>query len=242
MRKLNSEKFRKSAERGNAPHAERGNAMVYILVAIALFGFLTMTLSRQNQQSDNQNLDDEQLELQSTTVMSYATATKSVIDQMRMTGTSIDQLDFVLPNAASYDLGSNIHKVYHPDGGGLSATAANPNIFTGIDNDPDPGWYAGVFNDVEWTDTTATDVILTAHQISEGVCEQINEKITGSTSIPAIGGTGLLADYLVDDADHSGTNTPFNATVCAACEGYPSLCVSNTTGDMWSYYNIIEGR
>ena len=38
-------------------NTERGNAMVYILIALALFGFLTVTMSRQSGQSDSRNLN-----------------------------------------------------------------------------------------------------------------------------------------------------------------------------------------
>lgn len=221
---------------------QRGNAMIYILIAIALFGGLTLVLSRQNEQADSQNIDDELIEFQVSQILNYAAAAQGVVDQMRMSGSAFDSLDFVLPDAASYDLGSHIHKIYHPEGGGLGLKAASTDIFTGTDNDPDPGWYMGVFNTVEWTPSTATDIILTAHQIDQALCARINKNLTGSETIPAIAGTGVLADYLIDDTLHTGTNAAFDTAVCAACDGYPALCVSNTAGDMWSYYSIIEGR
>ena len=84
-------------------------------------------------------------------------------------------------------------------------------------------------------------MILTAHQISQVICETINEKITGTRTIPAMD-TGLsLADYLIDDDLHSGTNAPMDNVACPGCDGYANLCISNDTADMFDYYVIIEG-
>lgn len=232
----------KSEQKKNNHDAERGNVMVYILVALALIGALTMTLSRQNEQSDSQNIDDELIEFQVTRLLNYSAAAQSVVDQMIMSGSDGSDLIFDLPNIASFDTAPYIHKVYHPSGGGLISREANADIFPGTDNDPDAGWYMGRFNNVEWTTTTAQDVILTAHQISELECESINLKITGNTTIPAIAGTGDLADYLIDGSLHTGTNAPFSTAVCAGCDGFVNLCISNTAADMWSYYIVIEGQ
>lgn len=215
--------------------------MIYILIALALFGALTIVLSRQGDQADNQNMTDDMAEFETTQVLSFAQTAQSVVDQMLMSGSNADVLDFSRPNASSYDTAPYIHKVYHPEGGGLITREATSKIFTGTDNDPEPGWYMGRFNNVEWTPSAAADIILTAHQISDVVCRKINEKITGTDTIPAIAGTGNLADYLIDDDEHGGTNDDFEIAVCPDCEGFAMMCVSNTAADMWDFYVIIEG-
>ncbi|MCB1530341.1 MAG: hypothetical protein H6853_01095 [Rhodospirillales bacterium] len=232
----------KSEQKKNGTAAQSGGVMVYILLALALLGALTMTLSRQNEQSDAQNIDDELVEFQVTRLLNYAQSAQSVVDQMIMSGSNTSDLVFDLPNSASFDTAPYIHKVYHPEGGGLISGKADPEIFTGTDNDPDPGWYMGLFNNVEWTPSATQDIILTAHQISKPACENINLKVTGTTTIPAIAGTGVLADYLIDDSLHTGTNADFTAVVCASCDGIAGLCVSNAAADMWSYFIVIEGQ
>ena len=221
---------------------ESGNAMIYILIALALIAALTLALTRQNEQSDALGINDEKAAFFSTQLISYATTAQDSINKMLMSGSQVTDLDYVLPSASSFNTAPNIYKVFHPQGGGLVYKEANPDIFTGSSSDPAPGWYIGRFNNVEWTPTTANDIILTAHQISKPVCENLNKKITGSSTIPAIAGTGNLADYLIGDTNHSGSNAPFTVAVCSDCEGYSSLCVSNDSGDMWSYYVIIEGQ
>lgn len=218
---------------------QRGNIMVYLLIAIALFGALTLILSRQNAQSDAQSTNDEQLTLNANDVIDYANGVQSVIDQMIISGTDLDELSFVNPTSAGFDTGSSIHKVFHARGGGLSRAPANPRLFTGDDDDPDPGWYLGRFNNVEWTPSSARDVILTAHQISQPICAGINKRLHGDAAIPALDGTGNIADYLIDDAEHTGTNAALTEIVCGDCKEKPALCVSNNAGTMWSFYSII---
>ena len=214
--------------------------MIYILIALALFGILTAVLAHQSAQTDSEGLTEEMAQFQSTQVLAFAQGAQSAVNQMLMSGSSPDDLIFDKPNVASYDTPPYIHKVFHPEGGGLVLKEANTELFTGTDNDPVPGWYMGRFNNVEWTPTGDFDIILTAHQISQVICETINEKITGSRTIPALA-AGTLADFLIDDDEHGGTNDNFEATDCAACDGYANLCISNPAADMFDYYVIIEG-
>lgn len=222
--------------------AQSGNAMIYILIALALFGALTMILSRQNERSSNESVTEDLLNFEATRLKSYAASAQDSVNKMIMSGSNVDELDFTMPNSPSYELGITIQKVFHPEGGGLLPGTVETRIFTGTDNAPPPGWYMGRFNHVQWTPTTATDVVLTAHQISQPLCAQINRDITGSDVIPAIAGTGILRDYFIDDVLHTGTNANLTTIVCAACDQKPVLCVSNAAQNMWSVYFVIEGR
>lgn len=235
---MNSEKHDPSAGTG----ARRGNALIYILLALALLGGLTMVLSRTND-SGGDNLDYEKTELLTAHMTAYAGSAKSAIDQMMMGGTSVNNLIFFSPNQASFDsTGNNIHKVYHPDGGGLAYEIPDPNLFTGTSTVPPPGWYVGRFNNVQWTPTAANDIVLAAFGISQGVCASINKKTTGSATIPALGGTGNPATYFVNTTITGVANAAFTTAVCASCEGYPSLCVSSGGATYFTYYNIISGQ
>ena len=87
---------------------QSGNAMIYVLIALALFGFLTLTLSRSNNQADGQDIDDEQAELYALELMEYAASAQAVVDQMLFSGSEIDDLDFVIPSDPAFNL-SLIH-------------------------------------------------------------------------------------------------------------------------------------
>lgn len=218
-----------------------GNALLYILLALALLGLLTMALRSQSDQAGSENLEKEQAQLYATKMVAYAASIKNVVDQMLMTGTLPANLIFLNPKEGGYDTAPHINKIFHPDGGGLTYEAATTPPFQGIEDLTNAGgWYVGRFSNVEWTPNTANDIIITAHRIDRSVCEYINRQITGTTDIPAL--TGETEAYLVDDSYHGTGTADLTETVCADCEGYPALCVSNNGGTSFSYYNIISGQ
>lgn len=215
---------------------EKGNALVYVLIAIVLFAALSFTLSKRTDNNSTSTVDDAKTGLYADQIIAFASQAKTVIDQMIFTGSTIDTLDFVLPDDNAFETAPNIHKVFHPAGGGLSLSTIPNAAITQVNANPPAGWYIGAFNNVEWTRSTGTDVILTAYQISKSVCESLNERVTGDKTIPAV--SGALKDYLVDD----GSNSDFEISTCAACEGHTSLCVSNSPPTMYAYYNIVAAR
>lgn len=215
---------------------ERGNAMIYVLIALALFGFLTVTLSRQNDQSDSQDISDEQAALYANELMQYASAAEQVIDQMRATGTDVDELDFVLPSEAAFNTGSHIHKVFHPQGGGLNYQREINEAY-GI-NGSDSFWYFQQTTNIEWTPTTANDAVISALRFERKVCEAINERITGSTDIPAL--TADLFNFFNDNG--AAQLGDFEESDCPSCGNYPTLCVSNTAGTSFGFYSIIAAQ
>lgn len=212
--------------------------MVYILLALALLAGLTMVLSKgANEGSDD--LSADQAELATTRMVAYAGSAKSAVDQMLMSGSQLSGLVLLRPNQMNFDAGVNIHKVYHPSGGGLAFKEPTPDIFITSGDTPGPGWYFTNEMNVEWTPTAANDLVFVAYRIQRAVCENINKKITGSTAIPALTG-GMASVFLM--AVDSGGGAQLDTTSCSDCEGYPSLCVSNNTQTDYSYYNIIEAQ
>lgn len=215
---------------------EKGNALIYVLIAIALFAALGFTLSRQSRNGDVSEIDDAKAELFATQLITYSAQAKSVIDQMNFTGSDIDDYDFMMPGEAGFNTAPLINKVYHPQGGGLTPANLPEKAIHQISATIVAGWYMGRFNNVEWTKTSGTDIILTAYQIAKPVCEKINLKITGSKTIPAL--RGDMDDHLLD----SSTNNDLTVAACSACEGYMSLCVSNDSRSAFSYYTVLIDR
>lgn len=215
-----------------------GNAMVYVLIALALFGFLTITLSRSNNQASGQDIDDEQAKLYASELMEYAASAQIIIEQMLDSGSEITELDFIIPSDAGFNTPPHFHKIYHPQGGGLNHQATfNEAIHNGVGS----VWAVNNQINVEWTKldtdgiTELNDVILTAYFVSRQICEIINEKITGDTTIHAT--TSLHADHFLP----TGT-TDFTTTECVNCNGRPALCVREGTSNNYSFYSIIATR
>jgi len=219
----------------NTSDSESGNVLVYVLIAVVLFGSLSFALSRQTHNAGTAELDDAKMEFYASEIIGYSAQAQSVIDQMMITGSSIGDLNLVKPDDASFSIYPHGHKVYHPQGGGLDIKSL-PEAVTVSKESEDPGWYITSSINVEWTKSTSTDVILTAYQISKPLCALLNDKITGSNTIPAL--SGRMKDYFIN----TGSNNDLNTSSCADCEGYSSLCVSNNNGDSYSFYNVLTDR
>lgn len=224
---------------------QRGNALIYVLIAIALFAALGFIMARQGDSSETSALPAEKAEIYAAQMISYAAQTRQVVEQMLFSGTSIDALDFMLPDDPDFEDAPTIHKVYHPQGGGLVRRPIPAEVVAQVSTAPPAGWYLGAFNNVEWTESTGTDVILIAYQISQPVCAAINAKITGSPVIPSIVTSMKL--LFIDDAttDYgAGVNTDLTTDdpgdICPACDNTASLCVEQ--GGMYGFYTVIADR
>ena len=238
--KTNHEHF---INKHNRP-AERGNALIYVLIAVALFAALSFTLGRQSDSDEAGSLDDSKAELYATQLISYAAQAQSSIDQMLITGSEIDDLDFILPTAAAFNTPPDIHKVYHPAGGGLSPGRLPVEVIAQNITDPVAGWYMGRFNNVEWSATAADDVILVAYQISQSVCSKINELVNGSSAIPTM--TDSIRETMIDDTLYTGSNVDLTTDdpgdICPECDRVPSLCVQNQAGTAYGFYTILADQ
>lgn len=227
---------------------ERGNALIYVLIAIALFAALSFTLSRQTDTSEAGALDSSKVELYATQLMSYAAQAQAAVDQLLMSNTllnpantMIQELDLTLPTQAGFNTAPHLRKLYHPQGGGLTPGRIPDSIKTTGVSDPVSGWYLGRFNNVDWTATANQEVILIAYQIPEAVCARINQTITGSPAIPVL--TNTIRNVFIDDTLHTGTNVDLTTTggtpICSACNEMASLCVSNAAGTAYGFYSIL---
>lgn len=209
--------------------------MIYILIALALLGILTATLA--NQSNDAEDMSAESAELATTKAMGYAGAVQAAVDQMLMSGTIVGNLDYIRPSDAGFDTPPHLNKIYHPQGGGLSYSGADTNIF-GSCTAPAAGWYLGADNNYEWTPTAANDVVLTAYCVKQTICENINKKTNGDKAIPTVAGT--FSEYFVPEPDNS-THVDLTIALCADCEGLPTFCVKNAGATNYTAYFIIKG-
>ncbi len=211
---------------------QSGNAMVYVLIALALFGFLTITLSSQNDQADGQDLDDEQAILYANELMSYVASAQNAVDMMLATGSEIDDLDFVLPSEAAFNTPPHYNKVFHPQGGGLNYEEFKEEISNGTGANK---FFIKNTTNVEWTPTSSSDVLLSTIQMNETICRQYNKYITGSNDIPEV--TNTLDTWLVDTS-----TTDFNISDCSECDGYHTLCIKRAGGVSHGIYYVIAAQ
>jgi len=223
---LNSVKRRKASV--------AGNVMIYILLAAALLGALTILITREGDVGGD-SLESEKAELLATQVISYSSLARQAIDHMILAGSNPGDLVFAKPaDGAAYTAGSHIHKVFHPAGGGLDYKLADAAIFDTSITSPAAGWYMIRASNVEWTPTSAHDVLLSAVGIKKDVCAAINKKLLGASAIPEV------------NADFTNLFTtgpaPFTELLCPACSGNIAACVKRTGAELYSFYTIAAGQ
>lgn len=219
--------------------AESGNAMIYVLIVVALFAALSFVLSRQTRTEEQGTLAAEKVNIYASQIIQISNQFKQGVDQVTYSGSTINNLNFCLPGEVCFTSAPLYNNVFHPEGGGVVRPVLQADSIHAVDANPVPGWYVGRFNNVEWTDSTANDVILTAHQIRQDVCARLNELLTGSSAIPAL--TVEINKVLIDASRHAnGPNVDLDSANCPGCAGHAALCVANAAGTIWSYYNIIE--
>lgn len=218
-------------------HKDAGNVVIIILVAVALFAGLTFTLSKSMQGGSTSELDQARLEQYTSNILTYASQADAVVSEMVFNGADISNIDTILPSDVAFETGSDIYKLFHISGGGLNYKTAKEPPFVMVSPAPttQSGWVTSNVTNVEWTPSAANDLILTAFGIDQNLCAYINQRLTGANTIPAL--AGEPADELFAE---DGTPADLTTTECAACEGYSSLCVSDS--GRYHFYSIIGGQ
>ncbi len=218
--------------------SQSGNVLVYVLIAVVLFAGLSFSFTRQNKGDSKTQVDIAKAETYATSLIGYSAQVKSVLDQMAITGSTPQKLDFSLPSDEDFNNGSPAHKVYHPAGGGLMPYILDKGMIVAGVNPPS-AVYLGTFNNTEWTPSPVNDVMLAAYGIPRAVCEAINKKIIGNTSIPTL--SEDPAEFFVDAAFHN-RNSDFNESVCPSCLGQLMLCVGDSANKVYTFYTIVAPR
>lgn len=212
----------------------RGNAFLITLVSVVLLGTLTLVVARQMGGSTAQNISTEKADLYASRVITHAEEMKAVLQQMQMLNVDPASLDFEKPSSGTFNSGTTSLKVFHPAGGGLKESPVPPSDFykTGYSGVTD--WQLQKGTNVEWTPSSATDVIYSLWGMNDAVCSAINKKITGTTTIPT---TGVLFSSVFQ---FGATDSAFTASDCASCSGYPMLCIQSSGTN--AFYSIVLAR
>lgn len=217
-------------------------------------------ISKSSSQYDaTSELSEGDSKITASEIIAYAASATNALSQMQQNGATLtwdpsallnkdnqNRVNFILPSDTNFNLDDpvhfklNIYKLFHPDGGGLNYKALPPKAVLDDSSALKPGYYIGRFNNIEWTPSTAQDVVFTAYGIKESVCTELNKKLTGSPTIPTVSGSSLQNFFVYDDL-HSGSNTNFTVSNCAACEEIPAMCVTDGSGK-YAFYSILEAE
>lgn len=156
--------------------SQKGNALWFILLVVALLGILTAVVSRTG--NINQTGSVEQSRIRAASILRYAKSVENAVQKMVTDGISENDLDFVAISAPHNNPNciTNECEVFHTEGGGLEyRTAANilgDNNFTG-------NWQISGDNRLHQmgcddNDAGCTELLLLLEGIPQMLCLQIN--------------------------------------------------------------------
>jgi hypothetical protein len=208
----------------------KGNVLIYVLIAVALLAALTYTIMGENRGQQQNQLSDAEIKLLATDLIKHAVDAEMAVQQMTQWGIDYDQILFDLPGTAGYSTNTT-RQLFHPSGGGLQ-------VFDGDkyfgDFPAQRGWRIANTHNVQWTSTTATDLIYSFLDVNEEICSEINRQLIGNPNI--------LNNARSFNAIFNTPTKGFDSTDCTECVNIMKACVDNPTDDGYAYYNIIGSR
>lgn len=223
----------------------QGNATIYVLIVVALFAALAMIVARQNNGTESNRLSRDRANIIATQVLSYPYQVRQSILMMMDTGTDASDLDFTMAGQPDFETTPLVDKVFHPEGGGLVRASMPGDAIVDTAVTPAAGWYLGMFNNIEWSETAAPDVILVGWPLKLEICEAINTTLTGDPTPRPLNNTipniFINREYPTGHSIHGGANDDLDIGVCATCEDLPSACVVDTSG-RYGVYSLMVNR
>lgn len=159
-----------------ATSSQSGNALILILVAVALCGAVVFALTKY---SANVNRDDDLIvdNRAADQVLDYSKSIAKAVVRMRMDGVAAEELLFDAPSDPAYKKHVK-HQIFHPKGGHITwqdpsdgaVEEGNVPEWEFIkDPNPAPPFYGA---------------IAVLHGIKRSACAAINQRINGSVKIP----------------------------------------------------------
>ncbi len=168
--------------------SEKGNALWFILLAVALFGVLAAIISRSNSSID-QTGSVEKTRVKASSLLRFGKSTQQSVQQMMINqGISENDLDFVEIDTDHDNINCNSDncEVFSQDGGGISYRT--PQQVLSLSNFTE-NWHISTSNTVsefgcDTTDNSCTELLLVLKNIPKSVCLQINslQKITNPSN------------------------------------------------------------
>ena len=236
---------------------QSGNVLFLILIAVALFAALSYAVT-QSGRSGGGDASAEKNAIIASELLQYSTALRTAITRMQIsnrcedTDLSFERAPFngsdpcyVNPNNTS----NFSCFVFHPDGGGVPEGippqdgVATENGVTGFSECTDKYFYDArrIINGIGLdTPSASANEVTVRLQVTQGICESINENISGSRSIPT---DDFHFWFPVRDITSTLALSGLNCSD-DACRNKDTFCFLQTDGanDVHQFYSVIVER
>lgn len=154
---------------------ESGNAMFYILIAIALLAALSYAVA-QGGRTGAQNLTEDRQRLLATEIIDYADIMKKTVQMLRLRGSQFSDLSFASANLAGYGVpgAAPAHELFNSEGGSLLYKKPDDDALASPSD-----WVFTATNEIENIGTTGgaagnADLLMVLQPILKDVCTRIN--------------------------------------------------------------------
>jgi len=210
----------------NDDQHEKGSAIIWILIAIALFAALNFAIT-QGSRSGGATISKEQAALAATEILDYGRAIKQAVQTLQINGCSDTEVSFENNVVAGYEHTPPARdecKVFHPAGGGLNYLEPEEEWMDGLATSQTAAHYGTWFTNAEITlsglgitgfgavcsggatDDSCRELMTGVPFIKREICIAINKKIgwgTNDEGTPYKDGAGSYGNY--SHTNFSGT-------------------------------------
>jgi len=173
------------------PSRESGSALIYILIAIALFAALSYAVAQMMRGGDG-TTNEELRRLQATEILQFGRSLRTAVQGMEIDGIADTEISFETAAVAGYangGCGGNECKIFSPAGGGMNYSA--PVAADWLDQSQVAGanfgqWVFSGDNAVANVGTAAPDLLVMLPWVTRSLCTEINDllSVTNPGGIP----------------------------------------------------------
>jgi hypothetical protein len=238
-------------------HNESGNAMFYILIAIALLAALSFAVTQGNRASVN-NMQRDRARLMATEVIEHSDAIAKGVQTLRLRGLPLETLSFEsnesysAPNANSCGTACEL---YHPDGGGLINSPISTDwLSKEKSSQPTTGQvilagnvcvpFIGKGGANCGTDSIDNEeLIVFVSGIRDDVCKQTNlihHSISLKDNIPEQSSCFIPTYFTGSFTEQGVIDNPLLSAKTAGCFQMAASCTTNGGANI--YYQVISSR
>jgi len=173
---------------------ERGNAIVMILIAVALFAALGVAFSNTSRTSSS-FISDEEAKTYATQIIAYGNEVKSAVKRLQLRGCSDTEISFANNVEPGYANGNappdNSCHVFDMAGGGLQWISIPTNMLESDHDTYDAYGHSFIANTIQvsgigTTCTTGdcTELVFQVPHIKPEICAQLNARIINDANVP----------------------------------------------------------
>lgn len=227
--------------------SQSGNVLIIIFIAIALFSALSFTVADIMRTGDPQSIAREQSYLYADELLDYAQNLRLAVQDVRISnGCSDTDISFENNNVSGYahaPAASDLCKIFHPAGGGMSYIPPNERIIDTAFSSQAAHFYKNWFftgtTSISSLGTSEPDLITNVIYVRLSVCEAINDRAGIANPPPTVTLSSAPARF---NGSYSADNV-LGAGADIALEDKPFFCsrLGNTSsaGSYIFTYNLL---